>query len=207
MNRQPVQIFILMTALFLSCSRALSDLGYPAGNTRTVDPTNVGNNTGDRMLSGEDNIPRIVNFSDRENTTSMWNVNTKQAQEEVNRQCKVFLTKFYSDLNAENFNQKKFVKKYKKYMSDSVRAGINNNGVQMFLDSSTQRGENFDITPMKGRWFAIKGTNKNKADLLIKVKKSNPMSKILIMGVVNPEKNIKVIEMSPAREQLILISD
>lgn len=60
---------------------------------------------------------------------------------------------------------------------------------------------------MKGRWFAIKGTNKNKADLLIKVKKSNPMSKILIMGVVNPEKNIKVVEMSPAREQLILISD
>lgn len=207
MNRQPVQIFILVTMLFLSCSRSLSDIGYPTGNTRTVDPTNVGNNTGDCMLAGEDNIPRIVNFSDRENTTSMWNVNTKQAQEEVNRQCKVFLTKFYSDLNAENFTQKKFIKKYKKYLSDSVRAEVNLNGCQIFLDSSTQGEENFDITPMKGRWFAIKGTNKNKADLLIKVKKPNPMSKILIMGVVNPEKNIKVVEMSPAREQLILISD
>lgn len=95
MKRRFVEILILTTALFLSCSRSLSDLGYPAGNTRTVDPTNVGNNTGDIMLAGEDNIPRIVNFSDRENTTSMWKVNTKQALEEVNRQCKVFLTKFY----------------------------------------------------------------------------------------------------------------
>lgn len=208
MKKSRLALLFITSVIACSCSKSLTDLGYPSGSTTTVKAESAGNGLGERWVDwkGLGAVPGVENFNERRSRESIWGYDSAQAVMEINRQCAAFINEFYRGLNTEPLNEKKFMRKYGRLMSDSVKVGIKRYGLQMFMDSSTKGADSLVVTPLKARWFLVKGTGRQQTNLLLKVKKPNPRSKILLMGVSNPEKNIELFDMSPVKNRLIIIS-
>lgn len=170
-----------LTLLLSSCAKSLTDLGYRGGSIYTLSASGVGMQSNQpRIIIFDDIQPRNGGYQTGFYTATGTNPNMRSANQALissvsTKERLKFLRKFYSALLAENFNAKKFSKKYRKLCNDDMLAMLDNhsedgaNGWSVFKPKNSSTNAPIVIQCFDTDVFSVASQNNPTQCLLIEV--------------------------------------
>lgn len=192
-------ISIVACMVFVSCSKALTDIGYAPAPIGTVNATKVPifhiNYSGSyytRSMAATYDGPSYQYYNDPyERNTNMGGIDNALVEKTAKKDCISFIKKFYAKLLSQKFNANKFSKKHKPLcvneinsIVDSLSTGDNKmGGWQIFTNKGFEPEMKFNVSYDKEGWFKICSIDNPQTRIYVQMIVKDINKKPLITGI------------------------